>query len=72
RTEMKNLIAIHAEIYNLELIFRLKTYFKDTKANHNIKDFIVPVYYKITKKNLLQLCDSIDSKQFISQLDKMK
>lgn len=60
REEIRNLFLLEAEIYNLELILRIKSYFPKAYSPQQIKDLTLPYIYKINKSKLDQLVNARD------------
>ena len=52
RTSIRSLFLFEAELYNLDILFRIKTYFPTAFTPQEIDDILLPFYHYFTKQDL--------------------
>lgn len=67
--DVKELFLEEAELYNVNMLFRIKSFFPDAYDADLIKQMLLPIYYKVSRKNLHLLASAKNSAEVVSMLD---
>lgn len=64
--DIESLFKTEAEVYNLELLYRVKMFFVQTITIEKLHALVMPVYYRITEKQLEKLIAAQTPQEFMS------
>lgn len=70
--QLKVLFQMEAEIYNLDLIFRIKAFFNESFTPEQIEDLLLPVYFRLNRKKLLEFANAKSVEAFTGLYESSK
>jgi V/A-type H+-transporting ATPase subunit C len=63
--QTRELFCIQAEIYNLDLLYRAKTFYNDQFPPLRLRGLLLPVYGALSPRQLYQLASAKDGEEFL-------
>ncbi len=65
KENIKQLFLMQAEIFNLDMLFRIKAFYPQQFSEERIKKLLLPFYCVLNKKQLYNLADCANLQQFL-------
>lgn len=70
--DVKELFLEEAELYNINMLFRIKTFFPDAYDHEQLKAMLLPIYYKVSHKKMEMLTGARNTEEITAMLIQMK